>query len=472
MPDTTDAHLVTAVLEGDHAAYKELVARYQGHVYGLAYSLIGNWTDAQDVTQETFIRAYSNLDQLRDAGRFAAWLRRVAFSVAMNWMKAFRPKIWQQLDGLDLDRLEIDFQPGPPEVLARRELADAVLAAIASLPPKYRVPLTMFHLDGLSYKKVADFLDIPLGAVKGLIHRARKQLKAALPAAIAGKMAPTVQEVFNEHKLPPAFSRDVWNLCMDWLCAGGPGGFPADPERQKNIALAAARDPDVARVNEWRSQAEPLPEWALEVDADTPQWGVEMHSHAWVAHLERQVWMIAHDTSLPNEGPARCGSVTASRLQWSALVVRALVQWLDGEPASDQVPLAGEIHRLLGKNDDEKAGAVQLLRDTIRIAAEGPAEGFDEAFKALPVASDLARDMRGAMEQVEFMWGYRWETMVLGLCRAIGDGQCRGSKPRAWHVGEYGRMCLAHRDDPARVPATCAILLGLWAWLTDAPAET
>ncbi|GAG17750.1 unnamed protein product, partial [marine sediment metagenome] len=114
----TDAEVVALTRGGDNNAYKELVARYQGHVYGLVYSLVGNWTDAQDIAQETFIRAYVNLDQLRDATRFAAWLRRVAFSVAMNWLKAFRPGLFEQLDGrVDPDRLEIpDFQPGPLEV--------------------------------------------------------------------------------------------------------------------------------------------------------------------------------------------------------------------------------------------------------------------------------------------------------------------------------------------------------------------
>ena len=208
LAEQADAELVERTLAGDEDAYKCLIGRYQGHVYGLSYSLVGNWTDAQDISQETFIRAYMNLDQLRDPERFASWLRRVAFSVAMNWLKAFRPGLFQQLDGrVDLDHLEIpDFQPGPPEVAEKRELGEAVLAAVASLPPKYRVPLTMFHLDGLSYQKVADFLDIPLGTAKGMIHRAKEKLKAALPAAITEEMTSMVQETFDEHQLPDDFA--------------------------------------------------------------------------------------------------------------------------------------------------------------------------------------------------------------------------------------------------------------------------
>jgi len=211
MTNATDAELVALTRGGDRDAYGELVARYQGHVYALAYSLVDNWAEAQDIAQETFIRAYVNLEGLREPNRFPAWLRRVAFSVAMKWLKSYRPGLFRQLDGrVDLDTLDIpDFRPGPPEVVERRELAQAVQRAIAELPAKYRVPLTMFHLNGLSYQKVADFLDIPLGTAKSLIHRARAKLKVALAGYASQEVAPMVQEVFNEHRLPDEFAQKV-----------------------------------------------------------------------------------------------------------------------------------------------------------------------------------------------------------------------------------------------------------------------
>jgi len=211
VPQQTDAQLVALTRGGNREAYGTLVARYQGHVYGLAYSLVEDWTDAQDVAQETFIRAYVNLGQLREPARFAAWLRRVTFGVTVNWVKAHRPALFAQLEGrVDLETLEIpDFRPGPAEVVEKRELARAVLRAVESLPPKYRVPLTMFHLDGLSYQKVADFLDIPLGTAKSLIHRARAKLKGALADYASVEVTPMVQEVFDEHRLPEEFAQKV-----------------------------------------------------------------------------------------------------------------------------------------------------------------------------------------------------------------------------------------------------------------------
>ena len=227
MADRSDAELVNQIRGGDPESYSTLVARYQGHVYGLAYSLVNNWADAQDIAQETFIRAYVNLDQLKDPARFAPWLRRVTFGVAMNWLRAYRPAFYQQIESqVDLEGLEVpDFAPGPQEVVERKELAEAVQRAIQSLPPKYRVPLTMFHLDGLSFQKVADFLDIPLGTAKSLLHRARGKLRVALGAYYSEEVLPTVQEVFDEHKLPPEFASQVLQNIPELQWAKGECAF-------------------------------------------------------------------------------------------------------------------------------------------------------------------------------------------------------------------------------------------------------
>lgn len=481
MPDTSDAQLVSACRSGNQEAYKELVTRYQGHVYGLAYSLVDDWAEAQDLAQETFIRAYTNLDQLHEPARFAAWLRRVTFSVTMDWLRTFRPGVFRQLDGkIDLDALDIpSFEPGPAETAQKRELADAVLAAVATLPHKYRVPLTMFHLDGLSYQKVADFLDIPLGTAKSMIHRARAKLKDALAVYATEEMVPPVQEVFNEHKLPAEFSQEVWSICMDWLCSvnsTNPVEPRPDQERAERIAMAAARDPDVAAVNEWRQQAEPLPEWAMTVAREMPRWGIEICNHAWLTQLQRLIWMISHETTLPDPPPGECGSEPADHRQWLSMADQVLAAWLDGKPlASDALPPSAEIVRLLGPMDSQKQGAVQLLRQTFGLLSTmAPDEALDAEHKKLVPTTELARQMHWPMSYLRFTCGYRWRQVLLEICRAIGigDREFQDGGPRAWHVGACnGQMVFVYRDDPMRVPATCGVLVGLWAWLRQVPKE-
>src|SRR5436853_7607343 len=98
MSEASDAELVRRVLQvGDTGAYGQLVRRYQGHVYGLAYSILRDWSEAQDMTQEAFVRAYVNLGTLKVRGKFAAWLRRIAFSTCMDWLRTFRPEVYRAM---------------------------------------------------------------------------------------------------------------------------------------------------------------------------------------------------------------------------------------------------------------------------------------------------------------------------------------------------------------------------------------
>lgn len=204
MQKKTDAELVEMVRElGDTAAYGQLVIRYQGHAFGLAYSILGDWAEAEDIAQEAFIRAYVNLHTLNEPAKFPSWLRRIVFSTCITWLRTFRPELYRSMgEPSDVDELEPipDTRTVTPmEHSLNNEMSVVVLSAIADLPQKYRIPLTMFHLDGLSYKKVADFLEIPIGTVRSLINRAKKKLKPALES-YAQEVFPMLNEVFDEHK--------------------------------------------------------------------------------------------------------------------------------------------------------------------------------------------------------------------------------------------------------------------------------
>ncbi|MCH8295163.1 sigma-70 family RNA polymerase sigma factor [Candidatus Poribacteria bacterium] len=123
-----------------------MVKRYQGRAYGLAYSLVGNWTESQDLTQEAFIRAYVNLGNFREPAKFASWLRRIVFGTCIDWLRAFRPEMYHQVESTqDIDELErvVDESIQPlPDQLVKQEGSEVILAAIAQLPPKYRIPIT------------------------------------------------------------------------------------------------------------------------------------------------------------------------------------------------------------------------------------------------------------------------------------------------------------------------------------------
>jgi RNA polymerase sigma factor (sigma-70 family) len=204
----TDAELVQDARAGDPRAFGALVDRYQGQAYALAYSLLGDWAEAQDMAQEAFLRAYRNLDLLADPARFGPWLRRIVFGTCVDWARRFRPELFRSThdnpgggpSGFGGEAATAGASgpgAGPLEQLLLRELSQVVLEAIAALPDRQRVPLTLFHLDGLSHEKVARFLGVPVGTVRSLVSRARAALRPLL-VSFAREMDFMVEDVFEE----------------------------------------------------------------------------------------------------------------------------------------------------------------------------------------------------------------------------------------------------------------------------------
>ena len=187
----TDAELVVRGRAGTTSAdeaFRELVRRYQRMVYALTLSLVRP-ADADDVAQEAFIRAFRNLDLLADPSRFGVWLRRITFGVAIDHVRADRTPSTSivPLEGaenpMDSGVGLVDPGPSPLERLEHGEVVSRVLAALERLPARYRVPLTLYHIDGLTHAKVARTLGVPETTVRSLVARARRKLARLLSSA-------------------------------------------------------------------------------------------------------------------------------------------------------------------------------------------------------------------------------------------------------------------------------------------------
>ncbi|HZS44498.1 MAG TPA: sigma-70 family RNA polymerase sigma factor [Blastocatellia bacterium] len=173
----TDSDLVVAARSGEAVAFGELVRKHQRQSFAIALSVINDPAEAEDLTQEAFIRAFRNLDLLVDPEKFVPWLRRITFGVCIDWLRAFRPELYRSGDVLEeKEEFMKSNAPSPLEQLEKLELSNRVLNALSNLPQRYRVPLTMYHIDGLSHEKVAKALNIPVGTVRSLVTRARQKL--------------------------------------------------------------------------------------------------------------------------------------------------------------------------------------------------------------------------------------------------------------------------------------------------------
>ena len=187
MLSLSDQDLVLRVVQGDDEAFALLVRRYQGTVFNVAYRLLGNRGDAEDLAQETFIRAYRAMASFDLARPLVPWLKRITTNVCLNWleMQKARPQTTaSDLTGADEDEDALDrfADPGstPEQQLTGVEQTQQIRNALAHLPARYRVVVELRHYQDLSYEEIALALNVPVSTVKSDLFRARKRLEAEL----------------------------------------------------------------------------------------------------------------------------------------------------------------------------------------------------------------------------------------------------------------------------------------------------
>ena len=172
----TDERIIGRVLKGHTQEYRELMLRHQASVFRLAYRVLGSREDAEDATQETFLRAYGRLETCRDRGKFWPWLRRITLNLCLDRM----PKTAQceYLDDLP-DKEGSSGDPVEDEVLKQAEFED-IRKAVTGLPDAYRAVVVLRYQEELSHKEIAEALGETLPAVQVRLHRARKMLAERL----------------------------------------------------------------------------------------------------------------------------------------------------------------------------------------------------------------------------------------------------------------------------------------------------
>jgi len=164
-----DRVLVQAAQAGDLDAFELLVRRYQTPVYRIALRLLASSADADDVTQDTFLRAWRSVSRFRGDSAFATWLYRIVTRRCFDLLAARRPTVV-----LDEDLLGPSVDPWT--TIEQRERLRALTRQIQALPPDQRAALVLCEFEGLSYAQVADVLETTAPAIKGRIHRARLTL--------------------------------------------------------------------------------------------------------------------------------------------------------------------------------------------------------------------------------------------------------------------------------------------------------
>jgi RNA polymerase sigma-70 factor (ECF subfamily) len=162
-------------MEGTERIFERLVRDNQDRIFAVSLALTGNTHDAEEVAQDTFLRAYKALmtyppERVRDLKQ-KAWLHRIAVNVVRNRVRGVRPRL------VELNGSEPDHGSGPEEDVIRKIEIDALAARVACLPPRYREAVVLRHIHELSYAEAAEALGQPIGTVKANVHRGLKMLR-------------------------------------------------------------------------------------------------------------------------------------------------------------------------------------------------------------------------------------------------------------------------------------------------------
>ncbi|MBI3948936.1 MAG: sigma-70 family RNA polymerase sigma factor [Acidobacteria bacterium] len=173
----TDEQIVQRTLEGEIEAFSILVRRWEKKVYGLAYRMLGQYEDARDASQEIFLTVYRNLSKFRGDAKFSSWLYRIALNCCHNRLRE-RTMVTVPLEETELVVAEETIQGD----LERKERVDRVRKALGALPYEMRQIIIMKEYEGLTFKEIAEILNIPVSTAKTRLYTGLDQLRQRLLA--------------------------------------------------------------------------------------------------------------------------------------------------------------------------------------------------------------------------------------------------------------------------------------------------
>lgn len=185
LSEVDDSELARLAELGREPAFRELLIRYERPIFSLIYRMVRDRELAEDLAQETFVRAFNAIASYNSSYKFNSWIFKIASNHTINYLRKGKldtVSIFGTSDeGLGDRELQIkSITENPHDFTERRELGGRIEVAIGELREEYRMAILLYHVEGYSYKEIADIMDIPLGTAKTYLSRARKELKKHL----------------------------------------------------------------------------------------------------------------------------------------------------------------------------------------------------------------------------------------------------------------------------------------------------
>jgi RNA polymerase sigma-70 factor (ECF subfamily) len=180
---SSDEMIVERALTGDADAFGEIVRRWERRIFALAYGMLGREEDARDATQETFLAAFRSLRGFRGEAKVSSWLHRIAVNQCITRQRRAKVRNESALEDEQekhAGHFALPASGSPMRILEGRETTEAVRRAVNSLPVELRQVIVMKEFEELTFREIADALDLPLSTVKSRLYTAMKQLQLRL----------------------------------------------------------------------------------------------------------------------------------------------------------------------------------------------------------------------------------------------------------------------------------------------------
>ncbi len=171
MNQLSDDEIINQVLNGEHTQFSALVERYKNYVYTLVYNILLIEEDAEEVAQDVFIKAFTNLNKFKHDAKFSTWLYRIAFNTAITAKKKQKNSLYQQIDVF-----ESTFATDDKSAIETQDRKKYLTIALSRLSEADSTALSLFYLKEFSLEEICDIIDTNLSSLKVRLHRARKRL--------------------------------------------------------------------------------------------------------------------------------------------------------------------------------------------------------------------------------------------------------------------------------------------------------
>ena len=224
MEKDNDAQLIQDTLAGDDEAFNALVRKYQKSVHALAWRKIGDFQDAEEVTQDTFLRAYKNLSTLKNPHQFAGWLYVIANRLCINWLQKQKSVI-QSLEDTPMKEIEnasyTHYESEQREIAASEHRLERAKKLLAKLPESERTVVTLYYLGEMTTKEIGRFLGVSVNTITSRLQRARKRLQ--------DDQEHLIKEVLGGTQIPARLSEGIKRQIADMKPTPSPTGKPLLP---------------------------------------------------------------------------------------------------------------------------------------------------------------------------------------------------------------------------------------------------